>query len=95
MWVTEKMEREEKKRLADEAREKKQLALEAQPRRRSGRLAVSTYICVGRCCLVLPVDQRFWGSLWRFHCIGFSCLFAWIVLMSCHQALVRQLCART
>eukprot|EP00752_Nemacystus_decipiens_P016804 g15038.t1 len=38
-WVTERMEREEKKRLADEAREKKQLALEAQPRRRSGRLA--------------------------------------------------------
>ncbi|CAM9360537.1 unnamed protein product [Scytosiphon promiscuus] len=37
-WVNERMEKEEKKRLADEAREKRQLALEAQPRRRSGRL---------------------------------------------------------
>ncbi|CAN0469867.1 unnamed protein product, partial [Ectocarpus sp. 12 AP-2014] len=37
-WVRESMEKEEKRRLADEAREKRQLALEAQPRRRSGRL---------------------------------------------------------
>lgn len=49
-WVTERMEREEKKRLADEARERKQLALEAQPRRRSGRLAVSIYYVVGDWC---------------------------------------------
>lgn len=47
-WMTERMEREEKKRLADEARERKQLALEAQPRRRSGRLAVSVSVFVCR-----------------------------------------------
>lgn len=40
-WVNERMEKEEKKRLADEARERRQLALEAAPRRRSGRLVVS------------------------------------------------------
>lgn len=43
-WMNERMEKEEKKRLADEAREKRQLALEAQPRRRSGRLIVSTAV---------------------------------------------------
>lgn len=40
-WITESMEKEEKRRLADEAREKRALAIANAPRRRSGRLIVS------------------------------------------------------
>lgn len=40
-WVNERMEKEEKRRLAEEAREKRALAAAEQPRRRSGRLIVS------------------------------------------------------
>lgn len=40
-WITESMEKEEKRRLADEAKEKRALAIANAPRRRSGRLIVS------------------------------------------------------
>ena len=62
-WVTERMEREEKKRLADEARERKQLALEAQPRRRSGRLAVSIYAVGDWCSLALAGSWIEWVAV--------------------------------
>lgn len=41
-WMDERMEKEEKNRLAQEAREKRALFLAEQPVRRSGRLIVSS-----------------------------------------------------
>lgn len=44
-WVSESMEKEEKRRLHEEAKERRALAIAEQPKRRSGRLIVSA--CVG------------------------------------------------
>lgn len=48
-WINESMEKEEKRRLADEAREKRALAIANAPRRRSGRLIVSFCVFVFSC----------------------------------------------
>lgn len=44
-YVNERMEKEEKKRAADQARERRALLAEQLPKRRSGRLIVSLSVC--------------------------------------------------
>lgn len=44
-YVNERMEKEEKKRAADQAKERRALLAEQLPKRRSGRLIVSLAVC--------------------------------------------------